>query len=256
MKWSRQGRRLELELDRPPCNEIGSFALEELERFLPEIESAGALVVHSSVKAGFCAGADLRELYTRGRELEQEQRLDAVRDFLTRIHAVLDRLDAAPIPTVAAVHGVVFGGGLELALCCDLIVADATARFAFPELRLGLVPGFGGIPRLRRDVSNSLVRDLLFTGRSLGAARAHAAGLVSQLTAPGRALEGARAAAAQMLKFDAPAVAAAKAFLKPLPRPAGRREIEIFLDLFRRPAVQEALQRFAENETGPLPYLP
>jgi len=256
MNWSRNGRLLELELDRPPCNEIGSVALEELERFLPELEDAGALLVHSSVEAGFCAGADLRELYTRGRELEEAKRLDAVRDFLTRIHAVLDRIDAAPIPTVAAVHGVVFGGGLELALCCDLVVADRTARFAFPELRLGLVPGFGGIPRLRRDVSNSLVRDLLFTGRSLGAARAHAAGLVSQLTAPGRALEGARAASAQALKFDPAAIAAAKRFLKPLPREDCHGEIEIFLDLFRRPVVQDALRRFAEHDTGPLPYLP
>jgi len=71
--------------------------------------------------------------------------------------------------TVAAVHGVVFGGGFELALTCDMIVADRTARFCFPELRLGLIPGFGGIPRLKRDLGNGLVRDLLMTGRSISA---------------------------------------------------------------------------------------
>ena len=62
-------------------------------------------------------------------------------------------------------HGVCFGGGLELALLCDIIVADKMARFAFPELRLGLIPGFGGIPRLKRDVGNAFIRELLLTGR-------------------------------------------------------------------------------------------
>ena len=94
------------------------------------------------------------------------------RDFLLGIHRVFNQIDAAPLVTVAAVHGVVFGGGFELALTCDMIVADRTARFCFPELRLGLIPGFGGIPRLKRDLGNGLVRDLLMTGRSINATKA------------------------------------------------------------------------------------
>ena len=74
------------------------------------------------------------------------------RHFIDRIHAVFNTIDACPLTTIAAVNGVVFGGGFELALVCDLIVADKTARFCFPELRLGLIPGFGGIPRLERDL--------------------------------------------------------------------------------------------------------
>ena len=105
---------------------------------------------------------------------------------------VFDTLDTAPLTTIAAVHGVVFGGGFELALTADLVIADKTARFCFPELRLGLVPGFGGIPRLSRDCGNALVRDLLLSGRSLGAARAHELGLVSQLVPRGEALAAAR----------------------------------------------------------------
>src|SRR5438046_7760286 len=77
----------------------------------------------------------------------------------------MNTIDAAPLTTIASVHGVVFGGGFELALVCDLIIADKMARFCFPELRLGLVPGFGGIPRLKRDLGNAVVRDLLLTGR-------------------------------------------------------------------------------------------
>ena len=111
---------------------------------------------------------------------------------------MLNALDASPLTTIAAVHGVTFGGGFELALACDLIVADKMARFCFPELRLGLIPGFGGIPRLKRDLGNGMVRDLLLTGRSINASKALAVGLVSQVAAEGEALLVARAAAAQV----------------------------------------------------------
>jgi enoyl-CoA hydratase/carnithine racemase len=255
LAWRTLDGVLELELRHPPCNEIGSQTLEELEAFLPELARARVLVVFSSLDAGFCAGADLRELYHRGRELDLEGRVAAVRAFLGRIHAVLNAIDAAPVPTIAAVHGVVFGGGFEVALACDLIVADRSARFAFPELRLGLIPGFGGIPRLKRDVSGALVRDLLLTGRSINATRAQQAGITSQVVGEGEALRAARAAARQILKFDAETAAAAKRFAKPIPEAELRAEIEVFVELFRRPVVQEALARFVDDE-GPMPYLP
>src|SRR5436309_13967713 len=108
-----------------------------------------------------------------------------VRDYLERIHRVMNTIDAAPLTTIAAVHGVVSGGGFELALVCDLIVADKMARFCFPELRLGLTPGFGGIPRLKRDWGNAVVGDLLRRGRSFHAAKAQQIGLVSQVGCEG-----------------------------------------------------------------------
>jgi enoyl-CoA hydratase/carnithine racemase len=172
-----------------------------------------------------------------------------------RIHAVLNAIDAAPFVTIAAVHGICFGGGLELALACDIIVADKIARFAFPELRLGLIPGFGGIPRLKRDLGNGFVRDLLFTGRSVNATRAQAVGLVSQLAAEGEALNVARSNAGQIKKFDSFVRSAAKKFLKPIPREELRREIDLFCELFARPAVMAALKKFVES-TDAMPYLP
>ncbi|MCK6458944.1 MAG: enoyl-CoA hydratase/isomerase family protein [Planctomycetes bacterium] len=244
---------LEVELCREPMNEIGREMLAALEKV--DLGGARAVVLFSSLKQGFCAGADLRELYHAGREMKPAERRKGVRDFLKRIHAFLNRLDEAPVPTVAAVHGAVFGGGLELALACDLIVADRSTRFAFPELRLGLVPGFGGIPRLKRDVPNSLVRDLLFTGRSINAEKALQAGLVGQVVAEGQAVRAARATAAQMAKFDPETAAAAKRFIKPFPKEELMREMELFLELFERPVVQEALRKFVEDK-GPMPYLP
>jgi enoyl-CoA hydratase/carnithine racemase len=167
----------------------------------------------------------------------------------------MNAIDASPLITIAAVHGVTFGGGLEFALACDLIIADKSARFAFPELRLGLIPGFGGIPRLKRDVGNAVVRDLLLTGRSFNTTKAQQIGLVSQVVAEGEALRAARATAAQIGKFDRHTSAAAKQFIKPIPFEELKREIDIFCDLYSRPAVQAGLKKFVES-TNAQPYLP
>jgi enoyl-CoA hydratase len=259
LSWRVESGVIELALHRSPCNELGSLSLAELEEFasaLDDLENdAHALIVHSELKSGFCAGADLRELYERSQTMDKSQAVRGVRDFLERIHGVLNRIDAAPLTTIAAVHGVTFGGGFELALVCDLIIADKMARFCFPELRLGLIPGFGGIPRLKRDLGNAVVRDLLLTGRSFNASKAQQIGLVSQVVAEGEALRAARATAVQIGKFDRQTAIAAKGFIKPIPYEDLRREIDIFCELFSRPAVQAGLKKFVES-TDAQPYLP
>lgn len=259
MSWQLERGTIELALYREPCNELGSLALNELEKFAAALESiqpeAHALIIYSELKCGFCAGADLRELYHRSQGMEKAEALLGVRDFLERIHKVLNTIDAAPLTTIAAVHGVVFGGGFELALACDLIIADKMARFCFPELRLGLIPGFGGIPRLKRDLGNGVVRDLLLTGRSFNATKALQVGLASQMVGEGEALRAARATAAQLSKFDRETAIAAKRFIKPIPHEELRQEIDIFCDLFERPAVQAGLKKFVESREAQ-PYLP
>ncbi len=259
LSWQVVNGAVELALHRDPCNEIGSLTLEELEEFvraLPELaRHSHALIIHSTQKSGFSAGADLRELFQRGQQMEKTAALRGVRDFLERIHAVMNALDELPLTTIAAVHGVTFGGGFELALVCDIIIADRMARFCFPELRLGLIPGFGGIPRLKRDLGNAVVRDLLLTGRSFNVMKAQQIGLVSQIAAEGEALRVARATASQVGKFDQRTTEAAKAFVKPIPFDELKREIDIFCDLYSRPAVEEGLRKFVENQ-GPQPYLP
>lgn len=259
LRWEWRDGVVELTLDREPANEIGTAMLAELEEFVQSMKSwegdTAAAIISSAQRRGFSAGADLRELYQGAVDLPGPERIAGVRQFLERIHAVLNALDAAPFVTIAAVHGVCFGGGLELALACDIIVADKMARFAFPELRLGLIPGFGGIPRLKRDLGNAFVRDLLLTGRSVNAARAQAAGLVAQLAAEGEALKIARSTAAQVTKFDAGTRVEAKKFIKPIPYQELREEIELFCKLFTRPAVMAGLKKFVES-TDAMPYLP
>lgn len=266
---------LEVEMHREPCNEIGTTCLTELEKLATLVGAgaggASALLFYSSVRRGFSAGADLRELHegllagsTRPGNagslltrtgLGKLAMAHEVRGFIDRIHAVFNTLDMAPITTIAAVHGVCFGGGFELALTADIIVADKSARFAFPELRLGLVPGFGGIPRLRRDLGNAVVRDILLTGRSLNAKRAREVGLVSQVVIRGEALSVARKVAEQAGRFDAATTARAKAFTKTLPYEELEREKDLFIEMMGSPVVEAALRRFVES-TDVRPYLP
>lgn len=293
LSWELVDQCLEVRLHRDPCNEIGTTTLEELEQLADLIRQgsggARALILYSSLDSGFCAGADLRELYLglqerRNTSVDNLKTLSGpfakrlpqpakelakrglrsigtpliareVRLFLDRIHRVFDTIDTAPITTIAATHGVVFGGGFELALTCDLIVAEKTTRFCFPELRLGLIPGFGGVPRLKRDLGNAVVRDLLLTGRSLNARRAHEVGLASQVVARGQGLNVARKVAEQAARFDAHTTATAKAFIKPIPRAELEREKETFCRLVTSPAVEDALKTFIQSD-DPRPYLP
>ena len=259
LSWTFSAGVLEIALSREPLNEIGTEMLADLEEFAETLDSASgrpaAVIIHSALAGGFSAGADLRELFAESENRSIEERVSGVRSFLQRIHRVMNIIDASPCITIAAVHGVCFGGGFEMALACDLIIADKTARFCFPELRLGLIPGFGGIPRLKRDLGNAVVRDLLFTGRSINATKAQSVGLVSQVAGEGEALRLARITAAQISKFDAITGAACKRFVKPIPEQELRTEIDLFCELFRRPVVQEALRKFVESK-DPLPYLP
>jgi len=259
LSWQLKNGVVELALHREPLNEISSLTLGELEKFVSALNSlsgeAHAVIIYSALPAGFCAGADLRELYQWIQQYGQAEVAGHTREYLERIHAVMNALDASPLTTIAAVHGVTFGGGFELALTCDLIIADKLARFCFPELRLGLIPGYGGIPRLKRDIGNAVMRDLLLTGRSFNATKAQQIGLVSQIVSEGEALQAARATAGQMAKFDRQTAAVAKRFIKQIPHEELRREIDIFCDLIARPAVQAGLKKFVES-TDAQPYLP
>ncbi len=259
LRWEWREGVVELTLDHEPLNEIGTLLLGELEQFAAAIDSlapiTSACIITSARPGGFSVGGDLKELYNNALHLSPKKRVAGLRKFIERIHKVAHAIDAAPFITVAAVHGLCMGGGLELALLCDLIVADKMARFGFPELRLGFIPGFGGVPRLRRDVGNSFIRDLLFTGRTVKAEAAHQAGLITHLAGEGHALQIARSMAQQITKFDPEARVAAKSFIKPIPYKELRQEILLFCKLFNRPEVMECLRRFVESD-DPMKHLP
>lgn len=141
-------------------------ALDDIEARLPELR---AVVVQSASPKAFCAGANLEVLKTIDR--------DTIGPWVQRGHALLNRLEALPLPVIARVEGFALGGGLELAMACDLIFASSAARFGQPETKLGLVTGWGGSFRLVRRVGLARAKEIVFSGRMVEAAEAVRLGL-------------------------------------------------------------------------------
>jgi enoyl-CoA hydratase len=139
---------------------------------------------------------------------------------------LFQKLDDFPRPTLAAIEGYALGGGLELALACDIRVASRSARVGLPEVTLGIYPAAGGTWRLPRLVGLGRAKELVFTGRILDAEEAHALGLFERLTEEGRALETARSLAEQIALNDPLAVQVAKASLNAAARPVEMGPIE------------------------------
>jgi enoyl-CoA hydratase/carnithine racemase len=140
-------------------------------------QAVRAIVVTGTGDKAFCAGADLKE--------RQGMDENAVRVQLGLYRDELGALDRSPKPVIAALNGVALGGGLELALVCDLRVAAPTAVLALPETTLGIIPGAGGTQRLPRLVGEARAKELILLGRRLGAAEALAWGLVNRVSPPG-----------------------------------------------------------------------
>jgi enoyl-CoA hydratase len=179
-----------LELVNPPLNLITRDLLEELDAALRTlaVSSAGdvrAVVVSGRGERAFSAGSDVGEFEgQRGPAGRQRHELEA---------GVSRRLADLPMPTIAAIEGNALGGGLELALACDLRIASERARLGLPEVRLAVIPGAGGTQRLPRVVGAARARELILTGRILGAAEAERIGLVHEVVPAGDAVARSRA---------------------------------------------------------------
>ena len=159
------------------ANTLSADVMEEFDSVLAALESQRptGLVIRSAKKSGFIAGADVNEF--RGAADPQ-----AVETAIGRAHAVIDRLEALKIPTVAVIHGFCLGGGLEVALACQSRIAIDGARFGFPEVMLGLHPGLGGTARFTHLVNPMQAMTLMLTGKTIDARRARALGLVDAVT--------------------------------------------------------------------------
>jgi enoyl-CoA hydratase len=179
VRSERRGSVQLLTIDRPKAlNALNRQVLAELDAALVEtaaggVEGARAVVLTGGGTKAFVAGADIAAM----RDLDAMGALA----FAGFGQAVLDRIEALPVPVIAAVNGFALGGGCELAMACDLILAAPNAVFGQPEVRLGVVPGFGGTQRLVRRVGSQRARELLFTGRNVPAAEAVEIGLALRI---------------------------------------------------------------------------
>jgi 3-hydroxyacyl-CoA dehydrogenase / enoyl-CoA hydratase / 3-hydroxybutyryl-CoA epimerase len=159
------------------ANTLSADVMEEFDAVLATLESQRptGLVIRSAKKSGFIAGADVNEF----RGASDASMIEAT---IGRAHAVIDRLEALRVPSVAVIHGFCLGGGLEVALACQMRIAIDGARFGFPEVMLGLHPGLGGTARFTRLVNPTQAMTLMLTGRTIDARRAKSLGLVDAVT--------------------------------------------------------------------------
>ncbi|CAA7392077.1 unnamed protein product [Spirodela intermedia] len=172
-----------LKLDRPEAkNAISKDMLKGIQSTLHSLRgdmSATVMMVCSCVSRVFCAGADLKE-----RKLMSPSE---VKDFVNSLRSAFTVMEVLPIPTIAVIEGAALGGGLELALSCDLRICGEDAVFALPETGLAIIPGAGGTQRLPRIIGKASAKELIFTGRKVDAKEAMALGLVNHCVPPGDA---------------------------------------------------------------------
>lgn len=190
-------------LNRPEAlNALNLAMMNELVTLAGELdadESVGAIVITGSPRA-FAAGADIKEM-------AGNSYMDA---YLVDWFSGWDRLSAVRKPIIAAVSGHALGGGCELAMLCDVIIASDTATFGQPEIKLGIIPGIGGSQRLTRAIGKSRAMEMILTGRSMNAAEAERAGLVARVVPVDELLDDALATAATIAGMSLPIVMMAK----------------------------------------------
>ena len=232
-------------LDRPGALNAISFDL--LDQLVDALETLGrdpacrAIVITGSGTRAFAAGADIREL-----ETQTSASLHAGGRF-----GAWDRLAAVGLPLIAAVRGYALGGGCELAMACDMIVAAEDASFGQPEILIGVMPGAGGTQRLTRAIGKARAMELILTGRSLTAAEALARGLVTRVVPPEATVDAALELAATIASMPPRAVRAAKAAIldaSDRPLDAGlARERASFFGLFDTDDQAEGMAAFTQK---------
>lgn len=170
-----------VELDKPPVNAFDLALVQALAGPVRELalDDEARVVILSGRGPSLAAGGDIKWMHARTSERDG----GSLRTFFRSIQALFDDIEALPMPTIAAVHGMTLGGGLELALACDLRVAAEDAVIGFPEATIGLLPAAGGTQRLTEIVGRPRALELLYTGRRVTAAEALSLGLVNRVVA-------------------------------------------------------------------------
>jgi enoyl-CoA hydratase len=197
-----------LTLNRPEALNALSFKIiEDIGRALDEVakSKARALIVTGAGPKAFCAGADIKEL--RNRDLAAQKRGAELGQ------AVFAKLDTLPIASVAVINGYAFGGGLELALACTFRLATRSAKVGLPEIKLGLIPGYGGTQRLPRVVGEARALEMIMTGRTVAAEEAERIGLVNRIV-DGDPIDAGMAFAREFTCYSLPVLGLARSAVK------------------------------------------
>lgn len=239
-------------IDNPPMNVLSSHVTRELKEVVSQIYTDPEVIVVILTGAGkraFMAGADIKE-FPQWIHLEKEE----LRKVTTANHEVFTLLENLPKPTIAAINGFALGGGCELALACDIRIAEEQAQLGLPEVKLGLFPGAGGTQRLPRLVGEAKAKELMFTGDPVTAEEALAIGLINQMVPKGDGLDRAKEMAEKMASLSLQALSRIKQAVNDgteMDLQAGLElEVDLFLDIFKTEDVREGVQAFIEKRSA------
>jgi enoyl-CoA hydratase len=193
--WTQEDNIAVVVIDNPPMNVLSIKVIEQLDDCFRELNNNNdcrAVVITGAGEKAFMAGADIKDLA----EIINNSKSSLL--YTKKLHCSLNRLENLPIPTLAAINGYALGGGLELALACDIRLASEKALLGLPEIKLGLFPGGGGTQRLPRLIGVSLAKEMLFLGEPLTASASLAIGLVNRVVPHSELLPAAKKIAHQI----------------------------------------------------------
>jgi enoyl-CoA hydratase len=234
-------------INNPPMNVLSNQVAAELYDVFTQLKEDQAVVSIILTGAGeraFMAGADIKG-FPDGREKTEENDRDA------SIHEVFRFIETIPKPTIALLNGYTLGGGLELALTCDIRIAEDHAKVGLPEVKLGLLPGAGGTQRLPRLVGPSKAKELMFTGDPISAEEALHLGIVNQVVSKGKGMQVANVLAQKLTGRSLEAVSRIKYAVNKgaeLPFEEGLKlEEQLFQDVFHTEDAKEGISAFIEK---------
>lgn len=236
-------------IDNPPVNTLSTAVINQLTRIMEDMENAEdvrVVIIAGGGDGAFVAGADIKEFpdwIGKGNELAEAKS--------KWLQYPLDLIDGLSKPTIAAMNGLALGGGCELALACDLRIAEEHARIGLPEITLGLFPGAGGTQRLPRIVGEGKAKELMFTGEPIDAHGALDIGLVNKVVPCGEAVDKAFEMAKKIAAYSMPALS----FMKKAIAEGSKtsldqglvKEAKYFGDVFQTEDVKEGVSAFIEK---------
>ncbi|MBM4761842.1 enoyl-CoA hydratase [Bacillus sp. B15-48] len=236
-------------LDNPPMNVLSKQVTQELKEVFTTIQEDPeviAVVVTGNGDRAFMAGADIKE-FPSWIDLEKEE----VKKVAKSNHEVFNLIEQLEQPTIALLNGFALGGGCELALACDIRIAEDHAQLGLPEVKLGLLPGAGGTQRLPRLIGEAKAKELMFLGDSITAEEALQVGLVNHVVPKGEGMEAALSMAKKVSRLSLQALSRIKRAVdegadQPL-EAALENEVDLFVELIKTEDAREGVEAFIEK---------
>ncbi|WP_458352971.1 enoyl-CoA hydratase [Peribacillus frigoritolerans] len=247
LKVVKENKLAVITIDNPPLNVISKQVFRELgETFdaLSKDTETVAVLITGAGNIAFAAGADIKEFPSMMGNPN-------MKDLVKESHAVLTKIEQFPKPTIAVLNGLTLGGGCELALACDLRVAETHVQIGLPEVKLGLFPGAGGTQRLSRLVGNAKAKEIIFTGDPLAAEEAEKIGLVNKVVEQGSGLSEAKNLASRMTRHSLQALSRIKKAINEGSEATLEKGLEIetnlFEEIFQTEDVKEGVSAFLDK---------